>query len=1746
MKRILHSTLTFVYLFPILASAQSDGDYRSVATGNWNVVATWERYNGGSMNWEPAVAAPNSADGAIAIRNTHTVTANSTITADQVSIESGGILIVTSIFNLADGTGDDLLVSGTLNMQSGGLGNTGTIRIAMGGIFSLTTSNQKSINDPIVNDGTIQWQEGDIVMYSNSSASLTNNSTMTISGNGFIQDNGGIGTINNNGTINKTSSGTTNFNNFHFNQPGTFNVQAGTIALAGSGSFTNTNTLLLTSANFTSGVTFNHNTGSSITGTGSFMNTGTLNLNIDLVTPSGILFSSNGGSSVIQGPGNLTLNNDFSIQGIIQGMGTLTINANTTWITGTLDRNFTNQMGRTMTVNSTFQVYLEAPLVNDGTMVWQDGAIVVYANDGASFTNNGTFNINNNNLFQDNGGIGSFTNNGTINKTSSGTTNFNNFNFSQPGTFNVQAGTIALAGSGTFTNTNTLSLTSANFSSAVTFNHNTGSVITGTGSFTNTGTLNLNIDLVTPAGIVFGSTGGGSIIQGPGNLTVNNSFTLNGTIQGMGTLTVNGNTTWNGGTLDRNFTNQNSRTLTVNSTFQVYLEAPLVNDGTMIWQDGLLVLYANEGASFTNNGMFNINTNNIFQDNGGVGTTINHGVINKTSTGTTNINNMNLTNSATGEIKGVGTFAFTASPLTNNGTIAPGLSPGILTISGSSPLSANGTLSIEVNGNGGAGIADGHDKLMYNTNLTLVGELLVTETDTTVSDTFTILSLTSGTLSGSFSSQTLPDNYTLQVTSNEVRVIKQIMAVYCPNDTTVNTIPELCHAVINNLDALTDPPASPYLYQMTGATTGSGTGSVSGFMFNAGVTTVKYKLQSDTSIQCTFVITVNDMEPPTIICPEDMEVDSGTVVNYTVIYDDNCTGEMLQQTSGLPSGSVFPVGLNTNTFVVTDNSGNFATCSFQVSVLGGPPPTPELTCPGDTSSYTQMAGCNAVVNNIDASTDPPGAEYSYQLSGATTGSGQGGVSGFEFNAGVTTVLYSLVIDPQVQCSFTVTVTDTIPPTISCPDNITLSTGFDLCGNIYSYDVSYADNCPSAVFSQTMGIASGDTFPVGVTTNTFQIIDDNGNSTTCSFTVTVEDNELPTIDCPGDMVADTGEIVTYTVSFNDNCPGAMLMQTAGLPSGSEFPVGPTTNTFEVSDGSGNSVSCSFLVTVTAGEEGGGGNDTLPIGRVGINTTEPMAMLHVKDSSVVFTAGFSPFPGAPPPVSGDGRRMMWYADRYAFRAGNVYGDEWDHLNIGYGSFATGWNTIASGQTSFAQGSNNLASGSSAVALGYATNATADYATAIGWGSIASSPASIAAGLFTEASGLSATSFGHNSKAKGNSSMVAGLNTQANGISSCVIGLYNDTIIAVQNSITGNTPLFIVGNGDQNLRSNAMVVRKDGKTGIGTSSPERRLHVRNGISGATSNSAAAGVFENNGNVAINLLAPDASSSGIYFGNTQNAAHGGILYNATTPYGLAFRVNGNSTKMVITSSGHTGIGTFDPQRKLEIAGDGLQAIRVSSNNSVQAALELKRTGSGHDWRIINNAGLLLFGQSTNDLATINEVVRLGGSSLTPASDNDVTLGNSSLRWTNVWAVNGTIQTSDANDKESITDINSGLSKIMQLKPVTYHWKDTSIDMQKPHLGFIAQELKNIVPEAVVTHDWQETPDGGATEWRETEKLGVNYSELIPVLTKAIQEQQALITQQQETINMLLQRLEIVEARTGDKEGTTALSYQLPASSKK
>lgn len=257
-------------------------------------------------------------------------------------------------------------------------------------------------------------------------------------------------------------------------------------------------------------------------------------------------------------------------------------------------------------------------------------------------------------------------------------------------------------------------------------------------------------------------------------------------------------------------------------------------------------------------------------------------------------------------------------------------------------------------------------------------------------------------------------------------------------------------------------------------------------------------------------------------------------------------------------------------------------------------------------------------------------------------------------------------------------------------------------------------------------------------------------------------------------------------------------------------------------------------------------------VGIGTTLPKTLLHVQDSSVMFTGknGIGDF--GLPPVSGPGSRLMWYANANAFRAGRVTGNQWDMDSTGRYSVAMGFNTKASGGSSAAFGSGTEASGGYAFATGIDTRAIATWSTAMGsnteasgnWStafgnfttasgtnstasgrlSLASGSQSFASGEETIASGLRATAMGFRTDAGSTASTTLGYGTIARGYACTAIGYYNSSVtIDIQSNITSTSPLFIIGNGDgPSERKNAFVVLKNGNVGIGNNSPQDKVTI------------------------------------------------------------------------------------------------------------------------------------------------------------------------------------------------------------------------------------------------------------------------------------------------------------------------------------
>ena len=166
----------------------------------------------------------------------------------------------------------------------------------------------------------------------------------------------------------------------------------------------------------------------------------------------------------------------------------------------------------------------------------------------------------------------------------------------------------------------------------------------------------------------------------------------------------------------------------------------------------------------------------------------------------------------------------------------------------------------------------------------------------------------------------------------------------------------------------------------------------------------------------------------------------------------------------------------------------------------------------------------------------------------------------------------------------VTVVDDIAPTI-VNNNATIYLDAQGMATITAADiVTITDNCN--VDSITLGLTQFDCSNLGMNLVTVQAQDASGNTAMLSALLTVADTIPAVINCSVPLTAfacdETVAVVYDPPTVTDNCDatGAPVL-VSGLPSGSEFPVGTTTNTYSYTDPSGNTVTCSFDIVIFQG-------------------------------------------------------------------------------------------------------------------------------------------------------------------------------------------------------------------------------------------------------------------------------------------------------------------------------------------------------------------------------------------------------------------------------------------------------------------------------------------------------------------------------------------------------------------------------------
>jgi hypothetical protein len=327
---------------------------------------------------------------------------------------------------------------------------------------------------------------------------------------------------------------------------------------------------------------------------------------------------------------------------------------------------------------------------------------------------------------------------------------------------------------------------------------------------------------------------------------------------------------------------------------------------------------------------------------------------------------------------------------------------------------------------------------------------------------------------------------------------------------------------------------------------------------------------------CTSDVTVEDNIAPVAICQDlTIQLDALGNASITAAQLNNGSNDACGIATVSASQTAFDcsnLGANTVTLTVTDVNGNNSTCTATVTVEDNLVPT--ISCPSAIIVDTDPGSCDAVVVLASPITNDNCAVTVTNDAPAA------------FPLGNTTVTWTVtdLAGNSASCAQLVTVEDNEAPTITCPADVTVDTDFNLCiasGVALGTPVA-SDNCTVASVVNNAPLL----FPLGTTTVTWTVTDAAGNASTCTQTVTVEDNQSPTVVCPQNIVLNNvdgscGRVVIYpTPMVTDNCSIANMVQSdaSGYTSGNIFPIGTTTQEYTATDGSGNVLSCSFSVTI----------------------------------------------------------------------------------------------------------------------------------------------------------------------------------------------------------------------------------------------------------------------------------------------------------------------------------------------------------------------------------------------------------------------------------------------------------------------------------------------------------------------------------------------------------------------------------------
>jgi hypothetical protein len=336
-----------------------------------------------------------------------------------------------------------------------------------------------------------------------------------------------------------------------------------------------------------------------------------------------------------------------------------------------------------------------------------------------------------------------------------------------------------------------------------------------------------------------------------------------------------------------------------------------------------------------------------------------------------------------------------------------------------------------------------------------------------------------------------------------------------------------------------------------------------------------------------------------------------------------------------------------------------------------------------------------------------------------------------------------------------------------------------------------------------------------------------------------------------------------------------------------------------------------------------------------------------------------------------------------------------------------------------------------------------------------------------------------------------TAFNGDSRWLEVTANGTLLTPRQALTA-TPYaeFAAAPWIQPVAGGSAIAYIAGDVGIGTTSPSATLHVNGNIGVGVAN-IPAGLTAELGGTSTPILNLDVN---FRHPNLHTAFVGGALRidsrdDAADPlFQFISRPAGSTTESIIaalTRNGNFGIGTSAPTAKLEVV-----------NTSVQDTLELRSDA----YNPVISFGMA--GTSRRGFIRWTDQFAIG---------NDISLSFAILKDDGSWYT-----LSDRRLKTDITPAEGLLGKALALRPAEFYMKNQDRTRDPlPHLGLVAQEVQPVLPDLVSGSDM----------------LSLNYDRLGVVAIGAIQEQQAIISDQKKTIDAQQERITRLEdsLRDGD-----------------